>query len=185
VIDEIVRRAEQRMGKSVESLCRGLRRLRTGRAHPDLLESLRVSAYGAEMPLQQVAKVSVADARTLLLNVWDKGLVESVERAIRDSNLGLNPVTAGLSIRVPLPPLSEERRRELARLSRAEAERARVAVRNIRRDAVKEIKGLSEDKGAGQDVRRRGEESLQRATDDSVARIDAVLADKEKELLEF
>jgi len=185
VIDEIVRRAEQRMGKSVESLRRVLQRLRTGRAHPDLLESLRVSSYGTEMSLRQVAKVSVADARTLLLNVWDKGLVESVERAIRDSDLGLNPVAAGLSIRVPLPPLSEDRRRELARLSRAEAEQARVAVRNIRRDAVKEIKGLGEDQGAGQDVRRRGEESLQRATDDSVARIDAILAEKEKELLEF
>ncbi len=184
MIDDIIEDARERMGKSVESFRSDLTRLRTGRAHPSLLDHVMVNYYGTPTPLNQTANVSVEDARTLTLTVWDRSAIEAVEKAIHESNLGLNPNTAGAVIRIPLPALTEERRRDLIKVLKGEAEQARVAVRNIRRDALGQFKELVKSKDISEDDERRAQEAAQKITDEAVKRIDDIVADKEKEMLE-
>ncbi len=183
MIDDIKQDAATRMAKSVEALGHELAKIRTGRAHPSLLDHLTVSYYGSEVPLNQVANIGVEDARTLLVQPWEQNMVSAVEKAIMNSDLGLNPNTAGTSIRVPLPQLTEERRKDLVRVARQEAEQARVAVRNIRRDANSELKSLVKEKLISEDDERRGQEIIQKLTDQHVKEIDEKLAEKEKDLL--
>jgi len=184
MIDDIIEDARERMGKSVESFRSDLTRLRTGRAHPSLLDHVMVNYYGTPTPLNQTANVSVEDARTLTLTVWDRSAIDAVEKAIHESNLGLNPNTAGSVIRIPLPALTEERRRDLIKVLKGEAEQARVAVRNIRRDALGQFKDLVKSKDISEDDERRAQEVAQKITDEAVKRIDDIVADKEKEMLE-
>ncbi len=184
MINDILKDSKTRMEKSVEALKGQLSKIRTGRAHPSLLDGIQVSYYGANTPLRQVANVSVEDARTLTISVFDKSLIQAVEKAILQSDLGLNPMSAGTTIRVPLPPLTEERRRDLVKVVRNEAEGARVAVRNIRRDANADLKTLLKDKEIGEDDERKAVEEVQKLTDAFVKKVDEVLADKEKELME-
>jgi ribosome recycling factor len=184
VINDILKDSKTRMEKSVDALKSQLSKIRTGRAHPSLLDGIQVSYYGANTPLRQVANVSVEDARTLSISVFDKTLVQPVEKAIMQSDLGLNPMSAGTTIRVPLPALTEERRRDLVKVVRNEAEGARVAVRNIRRDANAELKSLLKDKEIGEDDERKAADEVQKLTDAFVKKVDEVLADKEKELME-
>lgn len=184
MINDILKDSKTRMEKSVEALKSQLSKIRTGRAHPSLLDGIQVSYYGASTPLRQVANVSVEDARTLTISVFDKTLIQPVEKAILQSDLGLNPMSAGTTIRVPLPPLTEERRRDLVKVVRNEAEGARVAVRNIRRDANADLKTLLKDKEIGEDDERKAADEVQKLTDAFVKKVDEVLADKEKELME-
>ncbi|MGH8468476.1 MAG: ribosome recycling factor [Gammaproteobacteria bacterium] len=184
MIDTITRASDTRMHKAIESLQHELAKVRTGRAHTSLLDHIRVDYYGSEVPISQAATVTVIDPRTLGVTPWDKSMVKTVEKAILNSDLGLNPVTAGDLIRVPLPALTEERRRDLIRVVKTEAEQARVAVRNIRRDANHQLKELVKKKDISEDDERRAEEKIQRLTDDNIARIEEVLAAKEKDLLE-
>ncbi|GAA0660527.1 MULTISPECIES: ribosome recycling factor [Rheinheimera] len=184
MINDILKDSKTRMEKSVEALKSQLSKIRTGRAHPSLLDGIQVSYYGANTPLRQVANVSVEDARTLTISVFDKTLIQPVEKAILQSDLGLNPMSAGTTIRVPLPPLTEERRRDLVKVVRNEAEGARVAVRNIRRDANADLKTLLKDKEIGEDDERKAADEVQKLTDAFVKKVDEVLADKEKELME-
>ena len=184
MINDILKDSKTRMEKSVEALKSQLSKIRTGRAHPSLLDGIQVSYYGASTPLRQVANVSVEDARTLTISVFDKTLIQPVEKAILQSDLGLNPMSAGTTIRVPLPPLTEERRRDLVKVVRNEAEGARVAVRNIRRDANADLKTLLKDKEIGEDDERKAVDEVQKLTDAFVKKVDEVLADKEKELME-
>nr|WP_275692809.1 ribosome recycling factor [Rheinheimera hassiensis] len=172
------------MEKSVDALKVQLTKVRTGRAHPSLLDGISVSYYGTDTPLRQVANVSIDDARTLAITVFDKSMTAAVEKAIMASDLGLNPMSAGTIIRVPLPALTEERRKSLVKLVRGEAENGRVAVRNIRRDANADLKTLQKDKEISEDDERRAAEEIQKITDLFVKKIDEVLADKEKELME-
>jgi ribosome recycling factor len=183
MIDDIKKDAAERMAKSVEALSTELAKVRTGRAHPNLLDHITVSYYGVETPLNQVASVNAEDARTLTVQPWEQSMVKAVEKAIMESDLGLNPNTAGTVIRVPLPPLTEERRKDLIRVVRHEAEQARVAVRNIRRDANNDLKSLVKDKLVSEDDERRGQEIIQKLTDQHVKAIDEVLEEKETELL--
>jgi len=176
--------AETRMKKSVEALRHELSRLRTGRAHTSLLEHITVSYYGAEVPLNQVASITVSDPRTLTVSPWDKKAVQNVEKAILNSDLGLNPATSGDVIRVPLPPLTEERRRELTRVVRQEAEQARVAIRNIRRDANQALKTMVKEKEMSEDEERRAEDEIQKLTDKYIAEVDEVAKAKEADLME-
>ena len=185
MIDDIIKDARLRMDKSLEALRHEMSRIRTGRAHPSLLAQVMVKYYGTDVPLPQAANINVVDARTLGITPWDRNMVPEIEKAIRSSDLGLNPVTAGTVIRVPLPPLTEERRRELIKIVRAEAEKARVAVRNIRRDANQDCKELVKEKEITEDAERRAEEQVQKLTDAHIETIDRVLAEKEKELLEI
>jgi len=173
------------MAKSVEALRHEFAKLRTGRAHTSLLDHVSVKAYGTEMPLNQVASVSVADPRTLLVTPWDKKLVPDVEKGILNSNLGLNPVTAGGVMRVPLPPLTEERRREMTRIVRQEAETARVAVRNIRRDAIHALKAQVKEKELTEDEERRAEDGIQQLTDKHIGEVDELVKEKEADLMEI
>lgn len=184
MIDEIIKDAEVRMGKSIESLQTELTKIRTGRAHPSLLDQIQVDYYGAATPINQVANVTVEDSRTLVVTPWEKDMVAKVEKAIMGSDLGLNPATAGTVIRIPMPPLTEERRKDLVKVVRHEAEQARVAVRNIRRDANSDFKDLLKDKEISEDEERKAEDNIQKLTDSHVVRIDKVLADKEAELME-
>ncbi|KKO50109.1 ribosome recycling factor [Arsukibacterium sp. MJ3] len=184
MINDMIKDSKVRMEKSVDALKSQLNKVRTGRAHPSLLDGIQVSYYGTDTPLRQVANVSIDDARTLSISVFDKSLVQAVEKAIMASDLGLNPMSAGTSIRVPLPSLTEERRRDLVKVVRAEAEGGRVAVRNIRRDANAELKALLKDKNISEDDERRAADEVQKITDIYVKKIDEVLADKEKELME-
>lgn len=184
MINETIKDTKVRMEKSVEALKSQMAKVRTGRAHPSLLDTISVSYYGADTPLRQLANVSVEDSRTLAITVFDKSLTAAVEKAIMASDLGLNPMSAGTIIRVPLPPLTEERRRDLVKLVRAEAENGRVAVRNIRRDANADIKALLKDKEISEDDERRATDEIQKVTDIFIKKIDEVLADKEKELME-
>ncbi|MGH8575958.1 MAG: ribosome recycling factor [Gammaproteobacteria bacterium] len=184
-IDDILRDAGNRMDKAIEALQHELAKVRTGRAHASLLDHIKVEYYGSEVPISQAATISVVDARTLSVSAWDKGLTKALEKAIRQSDLGLNPAVAGDVIRIPLPPLTEERRRDLIRVVRHEAEQARVAIRNIRRDANHHLKELVKDKDVSEDDERRAEEKTQRMTDEHIARVEATLAAKEKELLEI
>jgi len=183
MIDEILKDAESRMKKSVEALRNDLAKIRTGRAHPSLLDHITVEYYGAETPLNQVGNVSTEDARTLSIALWDKDMVKAVEKAIMNSDLGLNPATAGTVIRVPVPPLTEERRRDLVKVVRGEGEGAKVAVRNIRRDANNDLKMLEKEKEISEDELRRSEDGVQKLTDKHVKDIDVVLEDKEKDLM--
>ena len=184
MINDIKEDAKTRMGKSIESLRQEFSKLRTGRAHTSLLDHIRVKYYGSEVPINQVANVSVQDSRTLGVTPWEKNMVPEVEKAIRNSDLGLNPVTTGNLIRVPLPALTEERRKDMIRVVRHEAESARVAVRNIRRDAIHSVKELLKEKEISEDEERRAEEDLQKITDKHVAEVDKLLGAKEADLME-
>lgn len=184
MIDDILKDAESRMSKSIVALRKEFTRIRTGRAHASLLDGLVVEYYGAETPLNQVANVAVEDARTLLVSPWEKAMVGPVEKAIIDSDLGLNPNTAGSAIRIPLPPLTEERRRDLVKVVRAEAEGGKVAVRNIRRDANSDLKELEREKEISEDELRRAEADVQALTDRFVREVDEALVEKEKDLME-
>lgn len=183
MIDDIKKDAADRMGKSVEALSHELAKIRTGRAHPSLLDHIMVSYYGSEMPIRQVANVNAEDARTLAVVPWEKNMVQAIEKAIMQSDLGLNPNTAGTVIRVPMPALTEERRRDLIKVARNEAEQARVAVRNIRRDANHELKELVKEKMISEDDERRGQEIVQKLTDQYIKDVDTVLAEKEQDLM--
>ncbi|MES9935936.1 MAG: ribosome recycling factor [Sedimenticola sp.] len=183
MIDDIKKDASERMGKSVDALNNELAKVRTGRAHPSLLDHITVSYYGNDTPLNQVANISVDDARTLAVTPWEKTMVAAVEKAIMSSDLGLNPNTAGTVIRVPLPPLTEERRKDLIRVVRQEAEQARVAVRNIRRDANQDLKSLVKEKLISEDDERRGQEIIQKLTDQHVKDVDELLSKKEEDLM--
>lgn len=185
MLEEIKKDAGVRMSKSVASLQQELTKIRTGRAHTSLLDHITVEYYGSEVPLNQVSNVGVEDSRTLTVSPWEKDMVKIIEKAILNSDLGLNPATAGTVIRVPLPPLTEERRKDMIRVVRNEAEGARVAVRNIRRDALQDIKDLLKEKMIGEDEERRAEGEIQEITDKHVADIDEVLAVKEAELMEI
>lgn len=185
MIDEVLNDAKSRMSKSIESLKHEFAKIRTGRATPSLLEHITVEYYGNPTPLNQVAKVSIEDARTLSITPWEKTMVGPIEKAIMTSDLGLNPATAGTVIRVPMPPLTEERRRDLVKVVRQEAENGRVAVRNIRRDANNDLKALIKDKEISEDEERDAQELIQKATDQHIAKADALLAQKEKELMEI
>jgi ribosome recycling factor len=172
------------MAKCVTAFRNDLKKLRTGRAQPSLVEHLKVEYYGNEVPLNQVASINVEDARTLAVSPWDRNMVQVIEKAILKSDLGLTPMTAGQVIRIPLPPLTEERRRELTKVVRHEAENARVGVRNVRRDLMNELKEMLKKKLLSQDDDRRAHDEVQKLTDKYVAEIDHVLADKEKELMQ-
>jgi len=185
MINELKQDAETRMGKSVESLKSELTKLRTGRAHSSLLEHIMVDYYGSEVPLNQVANISVSDARTLTVTPWEKNMVKVVEKAIINSGMGLNPATAGEVIRVPLPPLTEERRKDMIRIVRQEGENARVAIRNIRRDVLGDIKTLLKEKEITEDDERKAHDDVQKITDKYIARVDALIEEKEKDLMEF
>jgi len=183
MINDVKKTAEQKMGKSVEALKVDLGKIRTGRAHTGLLDHIHVDYYGSSMPLSQVAGVSLADARTIAVQPWEKKMIPVVEKAIRDSDLGLNPATAGDVIRIPMPPLTEERRRDLTKVVHKEAEAARVAVRNIRRDANDHLKKLLKDKQVSEDDERHALADLQKLTDRFIAEIDKLMAAKEADLL--
>lgn len=184
MIEELKKEAAMRMRKAVESLREGLLKLRTGRAHTSLLDHITVEYYGSQVPLNQVANVTASDARTLTIAPWEKSMVSVIEKAIMTSDLGLTPATAGTVIRVPLPPLTEERRREMIKIVRQEAEGARVAVRNIRRDVLSDFKDLLKEKEITEDEEHRAQDDIQKLTDKHIAEIDAMLAKKEEELLE-
>ncbi|EGV28759.1 MULTISPECIES: ribosome recycling factor [Thiorhodococcus] len=183
MIDDIKKDAADRMAKSVEALSHELAKIRTGRAHPSLLDHIMVSYYGSDVPIRQVANINAEDARTLSVVPWEKNMVQAIEKAIMQSDLGLNPNTAGAVIRVPMPALTEERRRDLIKVARNEAEQARVAVRNIRRDANHELKELVKEKMISEDDERRGQEIVQKLTDQYIKDVDSVLAEKEQDLM--
>ena len=185
MIEDIKKDASTRMSKSVAALQQELKKLRTGRAHSSLLDHITVEYYGNEVPLNQAATVAVEDARTLSVTPWEKSMVPVVEKSILASNLGLTPATAGTVIRVPLPALTEERRHDMTRVVRHEAENARVAVRNIRRDALHHVKELLKEKEISEDDDHRAHDEIQKLTDKNVADIDRHLAEKEAELMEF
>jgi len=185
VLNEIKKDAGERMSKSVAALNQELTKIRTGRAHTSLLDHIMVEYYGSQVPLNQVSNVNVEDPRTLAVSPWEKEMVPVIEKAIMTSDLGLNPATAGTVIRVPLPPLTEERRKDMIRVVRNEAEGGRIAIRNIRRDAIHDVKELLKEKMIGEDEERRAEEEIQGITDKYIAQIDALLADKESELMEI
>jgi ribosome recycling factor len=182
-IADIRRSAEQKMQKSVEALKHDLAKVRTGRAHPGLLDHIHVDYYGSMVPLSQVAQVGLGDARTITVQPWEKKMVGAVEKAIRDSDLGVNPASHGDVIRVPMPPLTEERRKELTKVVRHEGESARVAVRNTRRDAISHLKDMLKKKEVSEDDERRAQDDVQKLTDRFINEIDKVVAEKEKEVL--
>ena len=181
MVNDVKNDAQERMNKAVESLDK----IRTGRAQPGLLDGIMVDYYGSPTPLRQVAQVNVEDARTLKLTVFDRNAIKSVEKAIQQSGLGLNPVVAGVDIRVPLPPLTEETRKELVKVVRGEVEQARVEIRNVRRDANQSLKSLQKDKSISEDEQKGGEEQIQKLTDAAIKKCDEILAAKEKELMEI
>jgi len=183
MINDIKQDAEQRMGKSIESLKQDLTKLRTGRAHPSLLDHVMVDYYGSDVPIKQVANIAAEDPRTLTVTPWEKPMVQKVEKAILTSDLGLNPATSGSVIRVPMPALTEERRREMIKVVKHEGENAKVAIRNIRRDANGDFKTLLKEKEITEDEERRAIDEIQKLTDRYVALVDSVLAEKERDLL--
>ena len=183
MINEIKQDAQERMKKTLESLDHAFAKIRTGRAHPSILDSVMVSYYGSDTPLRQVANVIAEDSRTLALTVFDKSMIQAVEKAIMTSDLGLNPATAGTTIRVPMPALTEETRKGYTKQARAEAENARFAVRNIRRDAIAQLKDLVKEKEISEDEERRGQDDVQKLTDKYVAEIDKALEAKEGDLM--
>ena len=183
MINEIKQDAQERMKKSLESLGHAFAKIRTGRAHPSILDGVMVSYYGSDTPLRQVANVTVEDSRTLALTVFDKSMIQAVEKAIMTSDLGLNPATAGTTIRVPMPALTEETRKGYTKQARSEAENARVAVRNIRRDALGQLKDLQKEKEISEDDERRAADEVQKLTDKYIAEIDKALEAKEADLM--
>jgi len=183
MIADIKKTAEQKMAKTVETLKHDLTKVRTGRAHTGLLDHIQVDYYGAPMPINQCANVTLADARTIAVQPWEKKMVPVIEKAIRDSDLGLNPATSGDVIRVPMPALTEERRRDLIKVVRHEAENARIAVRNVRRDANEHLKKLLKDHAVAEDDERHAQTDVQKLTDRFIAEIDKVLAAKETDLM--
>lgn len=185
MVDDVKKDASVRMAKSVEALRQELGKIRTGRAHASLLDHVTVSYYGSDVPLNQVASITVSDPRTLAISPWEKKIIPDIERAIIRSDLGLNPVTSSEVIRVPLPPLTEERRKEMTRVVRQEAEQARVAVRNIRRAANQQLKALQKDEHLPEDTEKRAEADIQKLTDLHIAKIDSVLTEKEHDLMEI
>jgi ribosome recycling factor len=184
MLDDVKKDAQARMAKCVQTFQGDLKKLRTGRAHPSLIEHLKVDYYGSEVPLQQVASIAVEDGRTLVVSPWEKNLVQAIEKAIHKSDLGLNPVTAGTVIRINMPPLTEERRRDLTKVVRHDAENARVAVRNVRRDVMAAIKEMLKEKRISQDDERRAEADVQKLTDKHIAEIEQILGAKEKEIMQ-
>lgn len=185
MINDIQKDADQRMDKTIESFRHDLAKVRTGRAHPSLLEHIMVPYYGSDTPINQVASITVQEGRTLVLQIFDKGALEATEKAILKSDLGLTPTVAGQVIRINLPPLTEERRKELIKVVRGEAENAKVAIRNIRRDANSSLKELEKEKEISEDDLRRSEEQIQKLTDGKVATLEQFLTEKEKELIEI
>ncbi|MGE5087896.1 MAG: ribosome recycling factor [Candidatus Levyibacteriota bacterium] len=183
MISDVKKTAEQKMAKSIETLKADLAKVRTGRAHTGLLDHIHVDYYGSQVPLSQVANVTLADPRTIGVQPWEKKMIQVIEKAIRDSDLGLNPATSGDLIRVPMPPLTEERRRDLIKVVHKEAEAARVAIRNVRRDANEHLKKLLKDKACSEDEERRAHEDLQKLTDRSIAEVDRLLQQKEADLM--
>jgi ribosome recycling factor len=184
VINDIQKDAAARMKKSVEALHSNFNKIRTGRAHPSILDAVTVEYYGSQVPLNQVASVNVEDARTLTISPWEQSMVQKIEKAIMTSDLGLNPASAGNVIRVPMPMLTEETRKGYIKQARSEAEHARVAVRNVRRDANGDFKSLLKDKEITEDDQREGEEAIQKLTDKYIAEIDQALASKEHDLMQ-
>jgi ribosome recycling factor len=184
MIEDIKKDASERMKKSVAALGTSLAKIRAGRAHTSLLDHLHVSYYGSDVPLSQVANVGVEDSRTLVVTPWEKDMVSVIEKAIMTSDLGVNPMSAGLTIRIPIPALTEERRRDLVKVAKSEAENARVAVRNIRRDANSTLKELLKEKEISEDEQRGAEDDVQKLTDATIKEIDQVLAEKEVDLME-
>jgi ribosome recycling factor len=185
VIDEILEDANERMGKSLESMHQAFAKIRTGRANPSLLDTITIEYYGTSTPLNQVASVSVEDGRTLAVSPWEKPLIPEIEKAILRSDIGITPVSTGDVIRVPLPPLTEENRRDLAKLAKHEAENGRIAIRNIRREAISDVRELVKEKEATEDEARKAEDQMQKHTDARVAEVDQALAAKEADLMEF
>nr|WP_280521898.1 ribosome recycling factor [Gilliamella apis] len=185
MLNEIQKEAQERMEKSIDAFQNHISKIRTGRASPSLLDGIMVEYYGSPTPLRQLANVVAEDSRTLAITVFDKSLTPLIEKAILTSDLGLNPASAGTVIRVPLPPLTEERRRDLTKIVRGEAEQGRVSIRNIRRDANDQIKALLKDKEISEDDERKSQDLIQKATDAAIKKLDSVLAEKEKELMEF
>ncbi len=183
MIDEIIKDAEQRMLKSIESMRSEMAKIRTGRASPALVDHLSVDYYGVDTPISQVANITVQDARTLAVQPWEKNMVPVVEKAIISANLGLNPVTTGDLIRIPMPPLTEERRREMVKVASSEGENGKVAIRNIRRDANGDFKSLLKDKDISEDDDKRAHDRVQELTDKYVTEIDKIVSEKEAEIL--
>ena len=184
MLDDIKKDARERMTKCVQTFQSDMKKLRTGRAHPSLIEHLKVDYYGNDTPLNQVANIAVEDGRTLVVSPWEKTMVQPIEKAIHKSDLGLNPMTAGTVIRIPMPALTEERRRDITKVLRQDAEGARVAVRNVRRDALADIKELLKEKEISQDDEKRAEVEIQKLTDKHVADIEQALQAKEKEVMQ-
>ncbi|GMQ83824.1 MAG: ribosome recycling factor [Gammaproteobacteria bacterium] len=185
MIEEIKEDARTRMGKSIEAMRQALSKIRTGRAHVSLLDHIKVDYYGSEVPLTQAANITVEDSRTLMISPWEKSMVQPIEKAIMKSNLGLNPNTAGTSIRIPMPPLTEERRKDMVRVVRSETEASRVAIRNIRRDANSDLKELLKEKEISEDDERHAQDEIQKLTNLFVDEADKLLAGKESELMEI
>ncbi len=181
--DSAITQAETRMKKSVQTLQDAFGKLRTGRAHPSILDSVRVEYYQQQVPLSQVANIAIENSRTLAVTPWEKDMVSKVEKAIRSADLGLNPTTVGMLIRIPLPALNEERRKDLVRVVKEEAEQARVAIRNIRRDLNQEFKNLLKDKEISEDEERRAAAKVQKLTDQYTAKVDQLAAEKEQDLM--
>jgi ribosome recycling factor len=185
MINEIKQDSEQRMKKAIEALHNDMTKIRTGRANIGLLDHVQVDYYGTLTPLNQIASVTASDSRTLLVTPWEKNMVAAVEKAILTSDLGLNPATTGSAVRVPMPPLTEERRKELIKVVRSEGEQGKVSIRNIRRDANNQLKDLVKDKSISEDDERRATEVIQKLTDKYIQEVDALLAQKEKDLMEI
>lgn len=185
MINEVKQDAEQRMQKSREALTNALAKIRTGRANPSLLDTVKVSYYGTDTPLNQVASITVEDGRTLLISPWEKHLIVDIEKSILKSDLGLNPSTSGDVIRLPLPALTEETRKELIKQAKNEAENTRISVRNVRRDANNDLKSFLKEKEITEDEERRGQEAIQKLTDKNIEQIDSMLAEKEKDLMQI
>ncbi|HBD4824486.1 TPA: ribosome recycling factor [Legionella pneumophila] len=185
MINEIKQDSEKRMKKTIEALHSDMSKIRTGRANASLLDHVMVDYYGSPTPLSQVANITTSDSRTILVTPWEKSMVAAIEKAILNSDLGLNPATAGTAIRVPMPPLTEERRKELIKVVRHEGEQGRVSIRNIRRDANNQLKELVKEKAISEDDERRAAEAIQKLTDRYISEVDAVLAEKEKNLMEI
>lgn len=183
MLQDIIKDAGSRMDKTIASFKQDLLKIRTGRAHPSLLDHVMVDYYGSLTPVTKAANVTIEDARTLAVTAWDKTMVSAIERAILESDLGLNPNTAGTVMRIPLPPLTEQRRRDLVKVIKAEAEQAKVAIRNIRREAMSDLKDLLKEKQIAEDDERRGQDEVQKLTDAHTKRIDEAFAAKEQEIM--
>src|SRR5881227_2986060 len=184
MLEDLKKDARERMSKCVQTFQADLKKLRTGRAHPSLVEHLKVDYYGSEVPLQQVASIAVEEGRTLVISPWEKSVVQPIEKAIYKSDLGLTPMTAGTVIRIPMPPLTEERRRDITKILRQDAEGARVAIRNVRRDVMSDVKDMLKEKLVSQDEERKAEGDIQKLTDKHIAEIEQLLTAKEKEVMQ-